>query len=488
MSVVVQLVVALTGLRFFFEVRHQKSPSLLASSSVSLLSQTNITTSTNVFVSDIMAYIHNFRFSPVGNSNSVSVGSIDGNKKSYVELFDYNSLQPLYPNDIVEDRQKLLLFAPPAFSELISEQLSHRCRPAEGESQGTSIEDEERWQNLRQAISALQVPLTLHQQIMEREMEACAELLTNTEEQFVLSKENIHAALERAESIKLFYRPDTHATELIDRRHLHIALQQGEVKLKEAAKSLESARAMAPTVVEAIKAEIQVVSDLEKMPAWQSYTTAAADKNDESSIIQLMQEVVRKVQVVRTIISDIALITKRQQKCRHYCAAIVDHVIQHHKRLVLLPEGLEAAREVLHRRIILRRAARRLLVPLEAEHRATEMCIHQFAEKWGQWLPESLFKAVASPLPPLYPQDDTIAQEMDSLFVDLQEDATEELLAAIGTVSSSSDNMEQYMLQQRLAEVERELQRCKALLEVAAVEKAELMCALNQNNTTSSSA
>ncbi|KAH9578039.1 hypothetical protein LSM04_003284 [Trypanosoma melophagium] len=484
MTISVQLVVALTGLRFFFEVRHQKSPPLLASLSVSLLSQTNIPTSTNVFVSDVMACIYNFRFSPVGSS---SVGSGEGNKKSYLELFDYDSLQPLYPNEVVGDGQKLLLFAQPALSESISEQLLNRPRAAVEGIQGNATEDEERWQNLRQAILALQVPLRLHQQIMEREMEACAELLESTAEQFGLSKDNIHAALERAGSIKLFYRPDTLATDLVDKRHLNIALQQGEVKLREAAKSLESARAMAPTVMEAIKAETQVVSDLEKLPAWQSYTTAAADKNDEPPIIQLMQEVVRKVQVVRGIISDIAVITKRQQKCRHYCAAIVDHVIQHHKRLVLLPDGIEAARAVLHRRIVLRRAARRLLVPLEAEHRATEATIHQFAEKWGQWLPESLFKAVASPLPPLYPQDDAIAQEMDSLFVDLQEDATEELLAAIGT-ASSSENMEQYMLKQRLAEVERELQRCKALLEVAAVEKAELMCALNQNNTMSPSA
>ncbi|KAF8288028.1 hypothetical protein TcBrA4_0014450 [Trypanosoma cruzi] len=480
MSITVQLVFAPTGCQFPVEVKHSRTSPVLTSSSLASSSQWGVAHSSKIFVSDIVSCVHSCRLTPLRNADT------EGNVKIFVELFDYDTLRPLLTNEPVLEGQKLLLFVPTIVADSLAEHLLHQWRLTAADNQILHTDEEERWKNLRQAVLALNIPLKLHQDLMEKELKTSIQLLEITNSQLNDAKENVPRVLESMKEVKLFYDPEVPLTSLAERSHLDAAVQMGESKLREAAKILDSAQSMAPAVMEAIKAEAQASNDVEKTSAWKMFFPSIKDGREESSVTALMYEVDRKVQVVRSIVEEVAKITKRLKRCQHYASAVLGHVVEPHKKLCLLPEGMEAAREVVHRRIILRRAIRRVLVPLEVEYHATERIIHKFAEKWSQWLPDSLYRGVSTPLPPLYPPDDFIAKDMDHLFLDIEDDETEKLLAAIDAMSSSAPQ-ESQVTEKRLQQMEAKLQRCKAVLESAQKEKAELEEALKRMGTSSSS-
>ncbi|KEG12829.1 hypothetical protein DQ04_01401130 [Trypanosoma grayi] len=465
MTIVVQLVIASTGFRVSLVVKQAKSPSLLASSSLASSSQGNVVTTTKIFVSDVVLGVQSRGSSPQG------VSGTEGSKQSYVEVFDYATLRPLLANEAVTDGQKLLLFTPPVLSDTLMEHLASLGPPTH-DTPCMSTTEEERWQNLRQAILALRTPLKLHQDVMERELEVCNKQFETTKAEFAMAEKGIYEAMENIKNVKIFYSLETPATEFVDAKYMEAVIQQGGVKLQEAEECLTNARNMAPGIIEAIRSEAQVAEGLEGTSAWKTFSASTTEGSNETAVSVLMKEVERKVQVVRLLVSKITLATKRLQKCRHYCQAVVYHVVQQHKKLCRLPEGLEAAQGVVKRRIILRRAIRRLLVPLEALHSETEEIIHQFAEKWSQWLPDGLFRAVSSPLPPLYPLDDALAQGEDHLFVDIEDDETEGLLATIGSVSSAEVA--------NIRAMEREMEKNMELVKALQEENAKLKDALRQ--------
>ncbi|RNF22471.1 RNA helicase [Trypanosoma conorhini] len=473
MSITVQLVFAPTGCQFPVEVKHQRSSPVFTSSSLASSSPGSFSQSSKIFVSDIVSCVYSCQVAPLRNTETERSGKI------YVEVFDYATLRPLLTNETVVDGQKLLLFVPTIVADLLAEQLLHQRGHAVVGSQSIHTDEEERWKNLRQAILALNAPLKLHQELMVKEMGSCVQLLEATTAQLNAAKENIPRVLGELKDIKLFYDPEVPLATLAERKHLDAAVQKGEARLREAAKMLESVQAMAPAVMEASNAEAKLSEEVEKTSAWKKCSPTFVDGREESSLTVLMYEVDRKVQVVLGIVEEIAKLTKKLQRCRHYASAVLDLVVERHKKLCLLPEGMEAAKEVVHRRIILRRAIRRVLVPLEVEYHATERIIHKFAEKWSQWLPDNLYRAVSTPLPPLYPPDDFIANDMDRLFLDVEDDETEKLLAAIDA-TSSPQGRGSHTAEMRLREMEEKLQQCSAALKKAQKEKEEVEEELRQ--------
>lgn len=478
MCIVVQLVFAATGRRFPLEVaKHQQSSSPLFFESSSLVSssQLNCTVPTKYFVLDVVSCVESC------GSELFNNATLWKDKQSYVEFFDYNTLKPLLSNEPVVDGQRLLLFTPSFLSDALEKILFSQWRKAAGDTCCLQTDEEECWRNLRQAILALEVPLSLHQKVMEKEISNCFEQFNSTTSQLAFVREGVNDSLEKIKNLNLFYSPDTPVTSIVDVKTFLTAIQQGDTKLLEVGKILNEVQSLVPAVLEAIKEEEQVANEFKNTSAWNYFSpsTSSIDTSDTSFVSTLMTEVKRKVDLVRNILCNIAKITKQTQKCRHYCHAIVGHVVLRHKKLCLLPEGLEAAKEVLIRRVILRRAIRRLLAPLETEYRAVEAKIHQFSEKWNQWLPGGFFKSVSSPLPDFYPPDDEIAREMDRYFVDVNRDETEELLTAIGVGTASSTERERAM-EKRLAELEAELQRNKTALEVSEKKKEELENALRK--------
>ncbi|RNF12909.1 RNA helicase [Trypanosoma rangeli] len=467
MSITVQLVFAPTGCQFPVEVKHPRSSPVFTSSSLASSSPGSFSQSSKIFVSDIVSCVNSCKVaSPLS-------GDTERNVKIYVELFDYTTLRPLLTNEPVVDGQKLLLFVPALVADSLAEQLLHQWGQTAPGDQGIHTDEKERWKNLRQAILALNAPQKLHQELMEKEMEDCVQLLEFATTQLNAAKENIPHVLAGMKDMRLFYDPEVPLTSLAERKHLDAAVRTGEKKLQEAATLLESVQAMVPAVIEAINAEAQVSENVEKTPAWKTFLPSTMDGREEVAVTTLMYEVDRKVQVVLGIVENIVKLTKQLKRCRHYASAVLNHVVEQHNKLCLLPQGMEAAKEVVHRRIILRRAIRRMLVPLEVEYHATERIIHKFTENWSQLLPDNLYRAVSTPLPPLYPPDDFIANDMDRLFLDVEDDETERLLNAINASSSSKGQCNQ-MTERSLKEAEEKLQRCETVLENAQKENTEL--------------
>ncbi|KAG8348761.1 hypothetical protein ERJ75_000036900 [Trypanosoma vivax] len=464
-AITVQVVLATTGRRRLLTVRHRGTASI---PSLSLpLPGPGGSSPAKVLVSDVMSSVlHSWAAGSEGGRASTTDTA---SERPYVELFDYAALRPLQATEGINPGQCLLLFTPAALSGALEELLAGK---GAADATNPQAAEEERWAGLRQAILALDVPLQLHRESMDKEMEACTLKVRGTEVQFSAAKEGIADALGRAERVKVFYDDDVSLVELVDVEAISLIVCQGEEKLSEAAQLLEDARAMVPDIMSEIAKEEQAARDLLGTRAWGCAPASGVEDMCESAVAVLMREVERKTCAVRRVLTAIRKVMRLLQRCDHYCDAVLIHVVQRHRNLCDLPEGMEAARELVGRRIVLRRAIRRLLLPLQGERDSIEDAVSAFSQRWATCVPESIFKAVCNPLPPLLPAEDQLAQEMDRHLVDVERDVTEDLLGSIGSTPIV------HSLDQRLQGMESKLQQCMAELECTRQENKQLKAAL----------
>nr|CCC94045.1 unnamed protein product [Trypanosoma congolense IL3000] len=456
MVTAVNIVFAPTGQSFLLEMRREETPTR----TTGLPLQRTSLSPERIFISDVMKRIRDYAL-PSATDAIPLVGD-----RRFVECFDYGTLQPLRAHDPVSEGQKLLLFASPHLSNVLTERLSGLRPWPQDEGSKLPVTGEERWANLRQACLALDVPPLLHRNQMEQEMNRCTEKVKDTAKRFQAAKEGIEEALESIKDINIFRGFDSPLMSFVDANGMRMAAVQGEVKLCEAAKCIDDARAMAPEVIRAIVRESQITECVQASESWRTFSTPDEHAGDSSVVAVLMQEVGRKLVAVRSILTKIGKITRQQSKCRRYCEAVLHHVVHRQRILCQLPQGVEAAERLLERRITLRRAIRRLILPLEAEHRSLERDIQYFLGKWRDCLPDDLFGAVTTPLPALYPPEDTVAHDMDRYFLDVGKDEAEELLQSISMAPGTSP-IASSAVEAELRDVEDEVQRCEVALRLA---------------------
>ncbi|KPI88986.1 hypothetical protein ABL78_1870 [Leptomonas seymouri] len=210
--------------------------------------------------------------------------------------------------------------------------------------------------------------------------------------------------------------------------------------------------------------------------------SAEQDRGTAEAIVQRYQaEMLRQLKCVRFLVAHVTLLRNLVKKARREMAAI-DLVLNRLSSSLELPRLLEQAEVLLRRRVVLRRAARRMQLLLqETEYSNLQRDLHDFSQRREvqDVLSPKVWWYLRAPLPSILPAEDVVATLLDHALIDRNVDEAQELVERIRCVSlhtASSTDAAQSMhgITDSLLPVERLLRRAEEAEAKAAAYKAQV--------------
>ncbi|KAK7200568.1 hypothetical protein NESM_000112700 [Novymonas esmeraldas] len=392
-----------------------------------------------------------------------------------LELFDYASLSPLDGTAVLCNEQVLLVLCTVPTTTRLVEALqlewlevysgAHRPnRPASAIAAAAHDGDlavcttEEKLRNVVHALRALSQPVAMHLQLLSDELAARETALAAQKEEMArlrpLTAASVggggggdsgasSSAAERATSLPLLEElepglaldPTSSAGDAVHTKELKVPLALCEVRVLAVDALLQRAAKHHRKLMDLAERERGTESafrDGGVSRALAEYLERGEqDRAVADSIIAAHQvEMTRQLKAVRHLVAYITQVRGLVSKAKYNMGAVA-LVLSRLSLAGLRPRLLEEAEALLHRRVILRRAARRQLLLLQ-ETECVELRddLEAFSQRKEvqKALPDKVRWYLRAPLPDLQPAEDPVATRLDHALIDRDEDEAQELV------------------------------------------------------------
>lgn len=381
------------------------------------------------------------------------------NRLPPLEFADYDTQAPLLPSAVLTEGQRVVVYCGLSVATQLVEQLQLRWLEDECAT-GTPTADQraallvcskaEQRIHLKRAIEALNGPTTMHFELMVREKKELEDVLTTVTQQLA-SAEATFAATARTsqEALHFFGEPvfTTTAGAATASQTVATSFEVCRKQLKDVAAVLAEAAKASQRAAEQLAVEHRNTQAFASLPVWrQTPSMTTSDDGPEEmestdyTVLNLFQaEVQRKLDAVRMII---AFITKarRLMKQGKGMTSVVELMVNRLSEMEARPAALKQAEALITRRVVLQRAVRRVLLPLQQVRTELDADTQAFLHsKLAASLPEQVKRLLTCPVPAVSVVADPVVGTVEPhIPINLNVDEVEELLEAVGARWSSS--------------------------------------------------